>query len=146
MNMMNTCGIVIQSCKFTNNSANYTEQYNQKHVYYQVRILSFFLSLSLFFSFSFTRIYMITSHHLSQSRSSGSGGAIYVDLKLPSVYNNIGVVHLKNCDFTGNHANRRGGTLFVAPDISLLVENTDIVSTDIKDQIAKVTVMRVNLL
>ena len=75
-----------------------------------------------------------------KTRSIGNGGAIYVHLKLPSVYNSIGLVNVSNCVFKANHSPLRGGVIFVNPDISLHVERSHFTSIESEGQHAKVPI------
>ena len=79
---------------------------------------------------------MITTY--TQTRSIGNGGAIYVHLKLPSVYNKIGLVNISGCDFKANHSPSKGGVIFISPAISFNLEKSKFISIDRPGEHAKV--------
>ena len=56
-----------------------------------------------------------------QTRSPGSGGAIYIFLTAESPLHHDGLVTITNCEFHNNTADLQGGTLFVNPDISVQI-------------------------
>ena len=74
-------------------------------------------------------MYDATDDVYYQSRSPGSGGAIYVSLVVPSQLLKDGLVDIYNSTFTNNTADVQGGTLYVNPEISTLIEESTVSNT-----------------
>ena len=67
--------------------------------------------------------YYNTSDLYYQTRSPGSGGAIYVFIIAPSQLHQDGLVSIVNSSFSGNNAVAKGGTFYVNRDISTEIIN-----------------------
>lgn len=65
-----------------------------------------------------------------QTRSPGSGGAMYIFLTAFSNLHHYGLISIEFCSFENNTASIQGGTFFVNPGISLQLINTTISSAD----------------
>ena len=63
-----------------------------------------------------------------QTRSSGSGGALFVHLAVPSPLPRDGLVSVRHCRFANNTAPVRGGTIYVNADISTKLAETHFVN------------------
>ena len=61
-----------------------------------------------------------------QTRSPGSGGAIFVFLTAKSPIHHDGLIQIKNCYFKNNTADLQGGTIFVNSGISVYIANSTI--------------------
>ena len=73
-----------------------------------------------------------------QTRSPGSGGAIYVSVAVPSPFNRDGLVSIRDTTFIGNWARIRGGTIHLSADISTEVKGTTIENSDLNNKTATV--------
>ena len=63
-----------------------------------------------------------------QTRSPGSGGAVFVHLAVPSPLPRDGLVSVRGCRFANNTAQVWGGTIFINADISMELVETHLVN------------------
>ena len=74
-------------------------------------------------------MYDITDDVYYQTRSPGSGGAIYVYLIVPSQLLKDGLVDIQNSTFHNNTGDVQGGTIFVNPEISTSIMHCNFTNT-----------------
>lgn len=85
---------------------------------------------------TFTNNHALGTHLYSESdvyyqtRSSASGGAIYVFLKVPSLLPHDGIVSVHDSYFSNNTGRVQGGTIFVNPDISAEIIGCNMSNSD----------------
>lgn len=64
------------------------------------------------------------------TRQSGTGGAIFAFLEVPSQLPRDGLLEINDCTFIHNTASVRGGTIYVNPELSLTISNTQVTNTE----------------
>lgn len=76
-------------------------------------------------------LYNVTTDQYFQTRSPGSGGAIYVFVIAPSQLSKDGIIIIENSQFYNNTGDVQGGSIFVNPGISTLIQYCDIHNTQL---------------